>query len=55
MLPDLFDTPVSATKVRNNVYAYKYPNGCINISGEKFFFFSIKEAIQIWREKNPKK
>lgn len=54
MLPDLFDSPLSATKIRKNVYAYKYRNGCININGQKFFDYSIKEAIKIWRSKNPK-
>jgi len=52
MQPDLFATPISKTKVRNNVYAYKYPNGVININGEKFQFYSIKDAIKIWRSKN---
>jgi hypothetical protein len=51
-LPDLFSTPISTTKVRNGIYAYKYPNGCINISGEKFFDYSIKDAIKIWRSRN---
>ncbi len=52
---DLFETPISKTKVRNGVYAYKYPNGCININGDKFILYSIKEAIRIWRSKNPNK
>ena len=51
-LPDLFSTPVSKTKVRNGIYAYRYPNGCINISGVKYFFYSIKDAIKHWRSKN---
>ena len=51
-LPYLFSTPISKTKVRNGIYAYKYPNGCINISGQKFFDYSIKDAIKIWRSKN---
>jgi hypothetical protein len=51
-LPDLFATPLSRIKVRNGVYAYKYPNGCININGEKFLFYSVKEAIKIWRSKH---
>ena len=51
-LPDMFENPLSKTKVRNGVYAYKYANGCINIQGEKFFFYSIKDAIKIWISKN---
>lgn len=52
MQPDLFNTPISKTKVRNGVYAYKYNNGVININGEKFVFYSVKDAIKIWRTKN---
>ena len=53
MMPDLFETPISKTKVRQDVYAYKYRNGVININGEKFIFYSIKDAIKLWRSKNP--
>ena len=52
-MQDLFATPISKTKVRNGVYAYKYPNGCININGAKFFDYSVKDAIKMWRGKNP--
>jgi len=52
-LPDLFDTPISAIKVRKNVTAYRYRNGVINICGEKFVCYSMKDAIKKWREKNP--
>jgi hypothetical protein len=55
MQPDIFATPISRTKVRNGVFAYKYANGCININGEKYFFYSIKEAISLWRKKNKKR
>ena len=30
-MQDLFSTPLSRTKVREGIYAYKYPNGTINI------------------------
>jgi hypothetical protein len=49
---DLFSTPISKTKVRNGIFAYKYPNGCININGEKYFGYSIKMAVKLWRSKN---
>jgi hypothetical protein len=52
ILRDLFSTPISKTKIRNGVFAYKYPNGTININGEKFIFYSIKDAIKIWRSRN---
>jgi hypothetical protein len=48
----LFDMPISKTKVRNGIFAYKYANGCININGEKFFDYSVKDAIKIWRSKH---
>jgi len=52
-LPDLFESPISATKVRNNVTAYRYRNGVINIAGAKYQFYPIKEAIRLWRHNNP--
>lgn len=51
-MKDLFSAPISATKVRNGIYAYKYSNGTININGKKFIGYSIKEAIKIWRSNN---
>jgi hypothetical protein len=51
-MQDIFSTPISKTKVRNGIFAYKYANGCINIQGKKFFDYSIKDAIKIWRSKN---
>jgi hypothetical protein len=50
-MTDLFSAPISATKVRNGIYAYKYANGTINIDGSKFVGYSVKEAIKIWRAK----
>ena len=51
-MPDLFEKPISKTKVRKGVYAFGYRNGCINIYGEQYFDYTIKEAIKIWRSKN---
>lgn len=51
----LFSNPISRTKVREGIYAYKYPNGTICIEGEEYIFYSIKEAIKRWRSKNPLK
>jgi hypothetical protein len=48
----MFDIVISKTKVRNGIFAYKYANGCININGEKFFDYSVKDAIKIWRSKH---
>ena len=53
MNSDLFATPISKTKVSNGVFAFKYPNGCININGEKYFDYSVKDAIKHWRGKYP--
>lgn len=52
MLCDMFESPIRQKKVRNGVYAYQYRNGCINIEGEQFHFFSMTEAISIWRGKH---
>jgi hypothetical protein len=51
-MTDLFSTPISKTKVRNGIYAYRYSNGCININGQKYFDYTVKEAIKLWRSKN---
>jgi hypothetical protein len=51
-MPDLFDSPIRAKKVRKNVTAYQYRNGCININGKKFFGYSMTEAIKKWRQEN---
>ena len=48
----LFDTPISKTKVRNGIFAYKYANGWISINGYRFFDYSVKDAIKIWRSKH---
>jgi hypothetical protein len=52
-MTDLFSTPIKQTKVRNNVFAYKYPNGTININGMKYLGYSMTEAIKKWRKNNP--
>lgn len=52
-MQDLFATPVSVRKVRKGIYAYKYPNGVININGSKYQFWSMNDAIKLWRSKNP--
>ena len=49
---DIFSTPIKAVKVRNGIYAYKYANGCININGSKYFDYSIRDAVKMWRRKN---
>ena len=52
-MTDLFNNPIRKIKVKNNIFAYKYLNGCINIEGQKYFNYSMKEAINIWRKNNP--
>lgn len=48
----LFENPIKIVKVRQNLYAYKHPNGCINIDGKKYFGYSMTEAIKIYRKLN---
>jgi hypothetical protein len=50
---DLFSTPISERKVRKGVTAYRYPNGTINIAGEKYIGYSMTDAISLWRKKHP--
>lgn len=47
------EQPIRTGKIRNGVYWKRYKNGCINIQGHKFFDYSIKEAVSIWRQNNP--
>jgi hypothetical protein len=49
---DLFKTPISRTKVRNGIYAYKYSDGFININGKKYIGYSVTEAIKLYRKNN---
>ena len=53
-IPDLFATPIRSRKVRKNVTAFQYSNGCININGMRYFEYSMTDAIKIWRQSNPK-
>lgn len=46
---DLFDTPIRKEKVRNGIYAYAYRNGVINIQGQKYIGYSMKDAIKKFR------
>jgi hypothetical protein len=50
---NLFETPIKKVKVRNNIFAYKYQNGCVNIEGNKYFGYSINDAIKKFRNSNP--
>lgn len=42
----------SVTKVRNGIYAYRHTNGWIEIGDQRYLYYSVKEAIKIWRSKN---
>lgn len=52
---DLFETPVRQRKVRNNVIAYQYRNGTININGQKYVMYSMSDAIKKFRRDFPVK
>ena len=43
---------VSSGKVRNGVYYHKYWNGWITIGKERYLYYTIKEAVKLWRDKN---
>ena len=51
-MQDLFSTPIKTVKVRKDIYAYKYQNGTININGVKYLFYTMTEAIKLWRTQN---
>ena len=50
----LFDNPIRMGKVRNGVNWEQYRNGVINIAGQKYSGYSIKEAVALWRKQNKK-
>jgi hypothetical protein len=49
----LFQDPISKTKVRKDVFAYKYSGGTILIGKSEYVFYSMTEAIRKWRSQNP--
>jgi hypothetical protein len=48
----LFDNPTSKTKVRKGIFAYRYSNGLVLIDEQRYYDYSIKEAIKLWRNNN---
>ena len=50
---DLFDTPIRQRKVRNDIIAYQYRNGTININGQKYVMYSMTDAIKKYRADFP--
>lgn len=52
-MSDLFSKPIKIKKVRKDLYAYQYLNGCINIDGIKYYGYSITDAISRYRKKYP--
>lgn len=48
-----FETPIRTRKVRAGVVARQYPNGTVNIAGEKFIGYTMTEAIKAFRHKFP--
>lgn len=49
----MFDSPIRTKKVRKGVYAHQFRNGCININGQKYFEYSMTEAISLFRKQFP--
>ena len=52
-MSDLFNTPIKQKKVRNDVTAYQYSNGVINIDGNKYLEYSMTDAIKKFRNDFP--
>lgn len=48
-----FEQPIKSGKVRNGVYWHKYRNNTIEINGKEYLYYSIKEAVSLWRKDNP--
>jgi hypothetical protein len=52
---NLFTTPIRRKEFRKGVFAYQYPNGTINIEGQKYLMCSMTQAIQMHRKNYPLK
>lgn len=50
----LFETPVKSKKVRRGEWAHQYRNGNINIMGQMYVYYSMTEAISLYRKQFPK-
>lgn len=50
---DLFESPIRSGKVRKDVWYHQYRNGVINIMGQKYSGYTIKEAISLFRKQFP--
>lgn len=48
----MFHNPIKVKKVSDNIYAYLYPNGVININGIKYQGYSMTAAIKIFKKKS---
>jgi hypothetical protein len=48
----IFEEPIRVKKVKNNVYAYQYRNGVVNIEGVKYVMHSMTSAINTYRKTN---
>lgn len=51
--PCFFEVPIRTRKVRAGVVARQYPNGTVNIAGQKFIGYTMTEAIKAFRRKFP--
>lgn len=49
----VFENPIAEKKVRNGIYAHRYRNGCINIEGQQYHFYSMTDAIKKFRQDFP--
>ena len=50
MLADLFDSPLCRVKVTDEVTAYQYRTGVVNINGVKYVGYPIKQAILKYKQ-----
>ena len=48
---DMFATPIRSGTVNKDADWHQYSNGTINIMGQKYIGYPIKEAIRLYRKK----
>jgi len=51
-MDSLFSPIVAKRYIRKGVWAYKHRSGVIYIEEQRYFFYSLSDAIRKWRSQN---
>ena len=50
----MFNEPINKIDLGGGIFANKFYSGIVEIDGNKFIGYNLKEAIRIWRGRNKK-